>query len=53
MSRSDLHFRLRLPADLKARIEAQAVEKLFKLVPDRADEIGELLDLQQQREAAQ
>ena len=28
-------------------------KKLTKLAPDRADEIGELLDLQQQREAAQ
>lgn len=28
-------------------------KKLIKLAPDRADEIGELLDLQQQREAAQ
>ncbi len=28
-------------------------KKLIKLVPDRADEIAELLDLQQVREAAQ
>jgi uncharacterized protein (UPF0335 family) len=35
-------------------VERQSIsKKLIKLVPDRADEIGELLDLQQQREAAQ
>ena len=35
-------------------VERQSIaKKLTKLAPDRADEIGELLDLQQQREAAQ
>ena len=35
-------------------LERQSIaKKLTKLAPDRADEIGELLDLQQQREAAQ
>ncbi len=35
-------------------LERQAIhKKLIKLVPDRADEIAELLDLQQVREAAQ
>lgn len=35
-------------------VERQSIaKKLIKLAPDRADEIGELLDLQQQREAAQ
>ena len=35
-------------------LQRQAIaKKLIKLAPDRADEIGELLDLSQQREAAQ
>lgn len=35
-------------------VERQSIaKKLIKLAPDRADEIAELLDLQQQREAAQ
>ena len=39
-------------ADLYKRSKRVA-KALTKLVPDRADEIGELLDLSQQREAAQ